>query len=110
MSELAKKKCVSCSGDLPALKGVALASMTKKLGGGWRVVKKKQLEKEYKFKDFLGALKFTNRVGKIAEQVQHHPDIFLTWGKVKLNIWTHKVGGLTESDFILAAKIDKART
>ena len=77
------------------------------LGGGWQVVAEHQLEKAYKFKDFREALAFTNKVGALAEAQGHHPDIYLTWGKVKLAIWTHKIDGLTESDFVMAAKVDK---
>jgi 4a-hydroxytetrahydrobiopterin dehydratase len=77
------------------------------LGGGWSCVDEHHLEKEYRFKDFRQALAFTNRVGELAESVGHHPDIHLAWGKVRLTIWTHKVDGLTESDFVLAAKADR---
>jgi 4a-hydroxytetrahydrobiopterin dehydratase len=76
------------------------------LGGGWDIVSEHHLEKEYKFKDFRAALDFTNRVGELAEAQGHHPDIYLAWGKVKLTLWTHKIDGLTESDFIFAAKAD----
>ena len=77
-------------------------------GGGWKVVDGHHLEKQFDFKDFLQALAFTNRVGEIAESIGHHPDIYLTWGKVRLNIFTHKVNGLTKDDFILAAKFEEA--
>jgi 4a-hydroxytetrahydrobiopterin dehydratase len=77
------------------------------LGHSWRVVNEHHLEKEFKFKDFRQALDFTNQVGELAEDVGHHPDIYLAWGKVKVTIWTHKVDGLTESDFVLAAKIQQ---
>ena len=73
---------------------------------GWSIVNEHHLVKDYSFPDFSEALKFVNRVGEIAEKEDHHPDIYLAWGKVKIEIWTHKVKGLTESDFILAAKID----
>ena len=106
MSDLAKKECVPCKGDVPPLKGVELAVLLAGLGGEWRVVEEHHLEKEYRFKDFRTALAFTNRVGELAETQGHHPDIYLTWGKVRLVIWTHKINGLTESDFILAAKAD----
>jgi len=89
------------------LKGQELVRLARELGGGWQVVEERQLAKEYKFKDFREALGFTNKVGELAEAQGHHPDIFLAWGKVKLTIWTHKVNGLTESDFVLAAKADK---
>ena len=89
------------------MKGQELARLTRELGGGWQVVEDRQLEKEYRFKDFREALAFTNKVGELAEAQNHHPDIYLAWGKVKLVVWTHKVNGLTESDFVLAAKADK---
>jgi 4a-hydroxytetrahydrobiopterin dehydratase len=107
MSALAEKECVPCKGGVPPLRGEELARLTRELGGGWQVVKDHQLEKEYRFKDFREALAFTNRVGELAEAQQHHPDIYLAWGKVKLVVWTHKVNGLSESDFVLAAKADK---
>jgi 4a-hydroxytetrahydrobiopterin dehydratase len=88
------------------LSGQELARLARELGGGWQVVEERQLEKEYRFKDFRGALGFTNKIGELAEAQGHHPDIYLAWGKVKLTIWTHKINGLTESDFVLAAKAD----
>ena len=108
MSDLAQKECVPCKGGVPPLKGQELTALQEKLGGDWQVVAGNQLEKEYRFKDFLTALAFTNRVGELAEAQGHHPDIHLSWGKVKLVIWTHKIDGLTESDFIFAAKADSA--
>jgi 4a-hydroxytetrahydrobiopterin dehydratase len=107
MSALAEKECVPCKGGVPPLKGQELTRLTGELDQGWRVVDEHHLEKEYQFKDFRGALAFTNRVGELAEAQGHHPDIYLAWGKVKLTIWTHKVNGLTESDFVLAAKADR---
>ena len=74
---------------------------------GWHVVDGRRLEKSYRCKDFAQALEFVNRVGAIAETQRHHPEIALGWGKVTLDIWTHKIDGLTESDFILAAKCDR---
>jgi 4a-hydroxytetrahydrobiopterin dehydratase len=93
---------------VPPLKGEALEALAGKLGGGWRVVDQHHLEKAFTFDDFRTALAFTNRVGEIAETEGHHPDIHLAWGRVALSIWTHKIDGLTESDFILAAKADDA--
>src|ERR1035441_8119610 len=107
MTALAEKQCVPCNGGMPPLTGDELAKLAGELGGGWQVVAEHQLEKEYKFKDFREALAFTNKVGALAEAQGHHPDIYLTWGKVKLTIWTHKIDGLTESDFVMAAKADK---
>jgi 4a-hydroxytetrahydrobiopterin dehydratase len=106
MSDLASKKCVPCKGGVPPLKGQALADLQVSLGGGWEVVDGHHLSKRYAFDDFAGALVFTNRVGAIAEAEGHHPDIYLAWGQVGVMIWTHAIDGLTESDFILAAKID----
>jgi 4a-hydroxytetrahydrobiopterin dehydratase len=107
MSALAEKECVPCKGAVAPLKGESLARLKQELSGGWQVVKEHHLEKEYKFKDFREALEFTNKVGELAETQGHHPDIYLAWGKVKLTVWTHKIEGLTESDFVLAAKADQ---
>jgi len=106
MNALAQKECVPCKGGVAPLKGKELAELARQLPTGWRTVKEHHLEKEFQFKDFREALDFTNRVGALAEAQGHHPDIYLTWGKVKLTIWTHKIDGLTESDFIMAAKAD----
>lgn len=105
MCNLAKKECVPCQGGIPSLKGEILKELLEALGNGWKVIEEHHLEKEYKFKNFREALDFTNKVGELAETQNHHPDIYLAWGKVKVTIWTHKIEGLTESDFILAAKI-----
>ena len=107
MAGLAEKECVTCKGGVPPLKGQELARLAGELKEGWRVVDEHHLEKQFKFKNFREALTFTNKVGELAEAQGHHPDIYLTWGEVKVTIWTHKVNGLTESDFILAAKIDQ---
>jgi len=106
MSDLAKKECVPCTGGVPPLKGEAVEEFLQKLDGNWRVIEVHHLEKEFSFKDFKEALAFVNKVGSVAEEQGHHPDISLAWGKVNITIWTHKINGLTESDFILAAKID----
>ncbi|MAW64006.1 MAG: 4a-hydroxytetrahydrobiopterin dehydratase [Acidobacteria bacterium] len=106
MSELASKQCVPCRGGVSPLEGSELAGYQQQLGGGWQVVGGHHLEKEFQFDDFRKALDFTVRVGEMAEEQGHHPDIFLTWGLVKVTIWTHKIDGLTESDFVFAAKSD----
>ena len=108
VSELAQRQCVPCKGGTPPLAGKELDQLLRKLANDWRVVDGHHLEKDYKFKNFVEALDFTNRVGTIAEAQGHHPDIALGWGKVRLTIWTHSINGLTESDFILAAKADAA--
>ena len=107
MSDLAKKTCIPCKGGVPPLKGTKLDDLLEKLKNDWKIIKEHHLEKEYSFKNFKEALDFTIKVGELAENQGHHPDIFLAWGKVKLTIWTHKIDGLTESDFIFAAKTDK---
>ncbi|MBI4251798.1 MAG: 4a-hydroxytetrahydrobiopterin dehydratase [Candidatus Tectomicrobia bacterium] len=107
MSELAAKECVPCKGGVPPLKGKDIRAIQTKLAGGWRVVDEHHLEKDYKFPDFRKAMDVTVRVGELAERQGHHPDIYLAWGKVRLTIWTHKIDGLTESDFVFAAKADQ---
>jgi 4a-hydroxytetrahydrobiopterin dehydratase len=103
---LADKDCVPCKGGVPPLEGAELTSLADELGGGWSVVDAHHLEKEFTFRNFRQALDFTNQVGELSEQVGHHPDIHLAWGKVKVVLWTHKIGGLSESDFVFAAKAD----
>ena len=107
MSVLAQETCIPCRSGVPPLKGEELDALKEKLGNGWQIINEHHLEKEYIFADFIQALDFTVKVGEVAENQGHHPDIYLAWGKVKLAIWTHKIDGLTESDFILAAKADQ---
>ncbi len=109
MSDLAAKQCVPCRGGVPPVKGAELAALRVQLGGTWQVIEEHHLENIYKFDDFRQALDFTSRVGEMAEVQDHHPDIYLTWGRVKVTIWTHKIDGLTESDFVFAAKADALR-
>ena len=105
---LAEKHCVPCKGGVPPLKGEELAKLAGQVSG-WNVVDEHHLEKQYTFPDFKSALDFVNKAGAIAEAEGHHPDLFLSWGKVGVKTWTHKIDGLTESDFILAAKIDEVK-
>tara|TARA_B100000579_G_C22250147_1_gene584476 strand:+ start:233 stop:562 length:330 start_codon:yes stop_codon:yes gene_type:complete len=107
MNDLAKKTCIPCRGGVPPLKGTQLADLQEKLKNEWKIINEHHLEKVFSFKNFKEALDFTIKVGELAENQDHHPDIFLTWGKVKVTIWTHKIDGLTESDFIFAAKTDR---
>lgn len=107
MSDLSNKKCIPCRIGAPTLNEDEIKELIKELKEGWEVIDNKKLKKTYKFKDFKEALEFTNKVGKLAEEEGHHPVIHLSWGKVVLELWTHKIGGLHENDFILAAKIDK---
>jgi len=107
---LAGEKCIPCRGGVPPLEGEELTALAGELGSGWRVVEGHHLEKEFRFRDFAEALAFTNGIGEIAERERHHPDVYLAWGKVRVTIWTHKIDGLTRSDFVLAAKIDRSIT
>jgi 4a-hydroxytetrahydrobiopterin dehydratase len=103
---LADKKCVPCRGGVAPIKGRELQGLLKVVPR-WNAVNEHHLTREFKFPDFVQALDFVNRVGAVAEEQGHHPDILLTWGKAAITIWTHKIDGLTESDFIMAAKIDR---
>ena len=105
--DLASKECVPCRGGIPPLAGDELQALGQQLGNAWEVVDAHHLSKEFTFKNFTEALAFVNRVGDVAEEQNHHPDLYLAWGKVRVEIWTHKINGLTESDFIFAAKADQ---
>jgi 4a-hydroxytetrahydrobiopterin dehydratase len=106
MPELAERECVPCRGGVPPLKGDEIETFLRQLKD-WQVVNEHHLRKEYRFKDFRESLEFVNRIGELAEAQGHHPDICFGWGKAEVTIWTHKIDGLTESDFVLAAKIDR---
>ena len=108
MNKLAAEKCVPCEEGGKPMAGKELTDLERELGHEWKVVNGHHLEKLFKFKDFQQALDFTNRIGAIAEEQGHHPDIYLTWGKVRVEIFTHTVNGLTKNDFILAAKFEEA--
>lgn len=107
MSDLASRQCVPCRGGIAPLSGGELERWYAELGNDWQLVDDHQLEKEYRFDDFAQALAFTNRVGALAEEIGHHPDIRLSWGRVHLSIHTHKIDGLADADFIWAAKADR---
>ncbi len=106
MSDLASKTCVPCRGGVPALKGDELVALSHQVPL-WQVVNEHHVTRKFEFPDFRKALAFVNRVGEVAEQQGHHPDILLAWGRAEITVFTHKIDGLAESDFILAAKIDK---
>ena len=106
-NDLTAKHCIPCRGNVPPLKGAPLDDLMHQIHAEWRLVDEHHLERRFKFKDFREALDFTNRVGELAEEEGHHPDIGLGWGRVDLKIWTHTIDGLSESDFILAAKIER---
>ena len=107
MSDLAAKSCVPCRGGVPPLSGEPLRALAAQLPH-WDIVAGHHLHRQFEFPDFASALAFVNRAGAIAEQEGHHPDLCLSWGKVEVSIYTHKIQGLTESDFILAAKLEQA--
>jgi len=104
--QLADKKCVPCRGGVPPLGGKELEALAGEVPQ-WKVVEGHHIVRTFAYPDFKQALAFVNKAGEIAEQQGHHPDILLAWGKAEITTWTHKIDGLTESDFILAAKIDK---
>ncbi|MCZ6736086.1 MAG: 4a-hydroxytetrahydrobiopterin dehydratase [Planctomycetota bacterium] len=106
-SELAQKECVPCKGGVAPLATQTIDGLLGQIDG-WSIEQEYHLAKAFRFANFAEALDFVNRIGAIAEQQNHHPDIFLAWGKVGVEVWTHKINGLTESDFIFAAKIDSA--
>jgi 4a-hydroxytetrahydrobiopterin dehydratase len=106
MSELADRECVPCRGGVPPMQAEEIRKLLGQLAE-WEAVGEHHLRKRYKFKNFREALAFVNRVGELAESQGHHPDICFGWGQADITIWTHKIDGLTESDFVLAAKIDK---
>ena len=110
MSDLANKKCIPCEGGIPPFDTTEIHKYLKKVDG-WNVKndedKSFYLSKEFKFKDFIESQSFVNKVGNISEKEGHHPDILFGWGYCKIKIFTHSIKGLAESDFILAAKIDK---
>lgn len=110
MAKLAQQECAPCKSGTPPLKGNDLARLAQEIGSDWRVVNEHHLERDYKFENFRKALDFTNQVGELAEEQNHHPDIYLAWGKVKLTLWTHKIDGLSEGDFIFAAKVNKLQS
>jgi 4a-hydroxytetrahydrobiopterin dehydratase len=104
--DLASQTCVPCRGGVPPLKGRELEQILQQVPQ-WKAVEEHHITRAFAFPDFKQALDFVNRVGDVAEQQGHHPDILLTWGKAEITMWTHKINGLTQSDFIMAAKIDK---
>ncbi len=106
MTQLAEKRCIPCRGGVPPLTADQIAPLLDQLQG-WEVVEAHHLRKLVRFPDFAEALAFVNQVGEVAEAEDHHPDIYLAWGKAEITLWTHKINGLTESDFVLAAKIDQ---
>ncbi|HEV8320918.1 MAG TPA: 4a-hydroxytetrahydrobiopterin dehydratase [Myxococcota bacterium] len=106
MADLADKQCVPCKGGVPPLTAAEIVPLLAQVEG-WEAVNDHHLRRTFKFPDFVTALAFVNRAGAVAEEQGHHPDLHLAWGKVTVEIWTHKIDGLTESDFVFAAKMDR---
>lgn len=107
MNALLAKTCPECDNATAPLQGNELKELQRELGHDWAVIDGHHLEKTWVLKNFAQALELTNKIGAVADAQGHHPDIYLTWGRVRVKIFTHRVDGLTESDFILAAKIEE---
>jgi 4a-hydroxytetrahydrobiopterin dehydratase len=105
MERLARKRCTPTRRGTPPLAGEALAALVTELGNDWQVVAGR-LTRTYRFPDFAAALAFVNRVGEMAEEQDHHPDIHLAWGMVRIEVWTHSIDGLAEGDFVFAARTE----
>ena len=105
---LAEQKCVPCRGGVPPLEYSRAAELLGQLDDGWQLNSAGHLERAYTFPDFAAAMAFANRVAEVAENEGHHPDLYIAWGKCRVEVWTHKISGLTESDFYFAAKADRA--
>ena len=103
---LADKKCVPCEGGIPAIEGADIENYTNQLKTKWDVVDGKMIRREFTFPDFSAAMDFANRIAAIAEEEGHHPDLYISWGMVVVTLFTHAIGGLSENDFIVAAKIN----
>jgi 4a-hydroxytetrahydrobiopterin dehydratase len=114
VSELAARACIPCRGGVPPLRDDEIAPLLAQLSPGWRVAERNDAKKgavkylscTYRFDDFAAAMRAAVKIGEMAEEQQHHPDLHLAWGRLGVEVWTHKIGGLTESDFIFAAKCD----
>ncbi len=107
MTELTEKACGPCADAEAPFEPDEIREYIPEIDGDWEVVDNHHLERTFDFDDFEGALDFVNRVGALAEEENHHPDLYLTWGEARVKIWTHSVDGLTEADFVFAAKTDR---
>lgn len=105
---LADNRCIPCRGGVPPLSEDKSQELLQQLDEGWALNSVGHLEREYRFKNFNGAMELANSVAAIADDEDHHPDLYIAWGKCRVEIWTHKISGLTESDFFFAAKVDRA--
>jgi len=106
MEELTSKKCQPCEGGVPPIAGDDITNYTCQLKTTWDVIEGKKIRKGFSYSDFIETMIFVNKVADLAEEEGHHPDMHVSYGKVEIEIWTHAIGGLSENDFILAAKID----
>jgi 4a-hydroxytetrahydrobiopterin dehydratase len=114
VTELAQRACVPCRGGVAPLDDAEIAPLLEQLGAGWHVADRadsrhgavRLLTCTYRFGDFASAMQAALQIGELAEEQQHHPDLHVSWGRLAVDVWTHKIGGLTESDFIFAAKCD----
>ncbi|MGX6959963.1 MAG: 4a-hydroxytetrahydrobiopterin dehydratase [Rickettsia endosymbiont of Pentastiridius leporinus] len=107
---LSEKRCIPCEGGIPPLEKKEIDKLLSELQNDWIINELGHLYKKYKFPDFMEAMEFANKIAEIAEQEAHHPDLTISWEACSVEIWTHKISGLTESDFILAAKIENIYT
>ncbi len=105
-TDLAERVCVPCRGDIPPLTPAQIRPLLEQVFG-WQVDAGKKIHKSYQFNDFVGAVDFVNQITEVAEEQGHHPDLLVRWGEVQVFLWTHKIDGLNEADFIMAAKIDR---
>ena len=103
---LVDKKCLPCQGGIPPLPAKEITKLLQELGHKWSINAAGHLYKEYKFSDFMGPMNLANKIAELAEKEAHHPDLKISWGLCAIEIWTHKINGLMESDFILAVKIE----
>ena len=105
MSDLASRTCVPCNAQTPTLREDEVSALANRVPE-WEVVDGHHLRRRYSFRNFRDALRFVNRVGEVAEEQGHHPDIGFGWGYAEIRVWTHAIDGLSENDFVLAAKVD----
>ncbi|HEX2921449.1 MAG TPA: 4a-hydroxytetrahydrobiopterin dehydratase [Bacteroidales bacterium] len=106
-TRLAEKKCIPCEGNVPALGENEINEFRSQISADWKIVDNRKIKREFSFVNYKHTIDFVNRVAGIAEEEGHHPDMYVFFGRVEIELWTHSIGGLTENDFILAAKIDE---
>jgi len=105
--DLTQKKCIPCEAGTPPLKKDEVEKYLSQLKTSWEVLENTKIKKKFIFKDFKKAMEFVNKVAEIAETESHHPDIYIFYSKVEIELWTHAIGGLSENDFIMASKIEE---